>query len=133
MIFALKVAGMLGGVALLTEIARALKLGGEARIQSADHARALAFEYHYGFNSVDAAVDATGKAALVVGADRRHILICVKGPRFISRLLDKDTQTRLEQGRLTVAVREPDFPITTLNLGEAAPRWAFALERQIYG
>ncbi|MEK6638325.1 MAG: hypothetical protein AABY88_09605 [Pseudomonadota bacterium] len=133
MIFALKVAGMLAGVLILTGLARWLKLGGEARICSADHARALARLTHYGFDGVAAVVDTNGQAALVRGADNHHILIRARGPRFISRMLDADTQTRLDPGHLTISVNEPDFPTTMLNLGDEASRWAATLERPVNG
>lgn len=126
-IFALKVAGMLAGVLILTGLSRLLKLGGEARIRDADHACALVRLTDYGFAGVAAAVDARGTAALVRSADNRHVLIRVRGPRFVSRLLRHNVRARLEPGRLTISLDEPDFPPARLDLGDEAPRWAAAL------
>ena len=132
-IFLLKVAGMLAGVMILTGLARLFGLGGDARIRDADHACALVRLTDYGFAGVAATVDSMGVAALVRSADNRHVLIRACGPRFVSRLLGTGLQARLEQGLLTISLDEPDFPVTRLDLGDDAPRWAAALQGTAHG
>lgn len=127
MTFALKLLGMVLGVVILTHLARILGLGGQERIVSADHARLLARQDRPDFDGIAVALDANGEAALVSDLNWTLMLIRVKGPRFISRILDDGARTCLDSGTLTISLDEPDFPPTALRLGDDAPRWAAVL------
>lgn len=127
MTFALKLLGMVLGVVILTQLARILRLGGQERIVSAEHARMLARQGQPDFEGVAVAIDANGQAALVKDLNWTLMLIRVKGPRFVTRLLDNRARARLDSGTLTISLDEPDFPPTALTLGDDAPRWAAAL------
>jgi hypothetical protein len=131
--FALKLLGMILGVIILTQLARVLGLGGQERIESADHARRLARQDRPDFDGVAVAIDSNGQAALVSDRNWKLMLIRVKGPRFVTRLLDKGATTRLDSGALTISLDEPDFPPTTLTLGDDATRWATALGNIAHG
>lgn len=124
---------MILGVVILTQLARILGLGGQERIVSADHARRLARQDRPDFDGITVAIDANGQAALVSDINRTLMLIRVKGPRIVTRLLDKRATARLNSGTLTISLDELDFPQTTLTLGDDAARWASALGISTYG
>lgn len=108
-------------------LARRLGLGGEARIASREQALQLAAEGSYGFAGVDAAVDRAGYSALVRDAQGHHLLIMVKGNKFVTRMIRPPLEGRLDQKLLTLDLREPDCPPVTLNLGDQAQYWASGL------
>jgi hypothetical protein len=52
---------------------------------------------------------------------RRH------GVQWAGRLLDRHSESRLDQNFLTIGTGEKTFGTITLNLGEQAPSWASGL------
>lgn len=124
---------MIFGVIILTQLARVLGLGGQERIVSANQARRLARQDRPDFDGVAVAIDINGQAALVRDINWTLMLIRVKGPRVVTRLLNEGATARLDSGSLTISFDEPDFPPTTLTLGDDAARWASALGISTHG
>lgn len=123
----IQLAVSLVAILALAWLARRLGLGGDARIADRDHALNLAAEGIYGFAGIDAAVDRAGYSALVRDAAGRHVLIIVKGNKFVTRMIRPRVEGRLDQKLLTLDLREPDCPPVTLNLGDQAQYWASGL------
>jgi hypothetical protein len=122
--FAIQMGGSLIAVFALGWLARWMQLGGDTRITDKGHAARIAHEGIYGFAAVDAAIDRAGYSALVRDAQGRHVLIMVKGNKFVTRLVTPPIEGRLDQKLLTIDLGEPDCPPVTLNLGEKAQYWA---------
>jgi hypothetical protein len=125
--FSIQMVVSLVAVLALGGLARWMGLGGDVRIRDTDHAIGLAGEGIYGFAGVDGAVDRAGYSALVRDQAGRHVLIMVKGNKFVTRLVVPPIEGRLDQKLLTIDLREPDCPAVTLNLGEKAQYWASGL------
>ncbi|HEV7234050.1 MAG TPA: hypothetical protein VGN36_07365 [Sphingorhabdus sp.] len=123
----LKLAGSIAAILFLWWLARHWQLGGDVRIRSEDQARALADEIVCGFDATDIAIDKAGIGALLRDAQGRHLLIRRHGALFAGRLLDRHSETRLDQNFLTVGTGERTFGTVTLNLGEQAQFWAAGL------
>jgi hypothetical protein len=126
-------AASLIAILLLAGLARWLKLGGDARIIDADHAKRIAFESQYGFAAVDAAVDRAGYSALVKDAANHHVLIYRLGNKFVTRPVRPPIKGRLDQKFLTLDLCEPDTAPITLNLGPIAQYWASGLRHIPHG
>jgi hypothetical protein len=123
----LKLAGSVVAVLFLAWFARWLGLGGDLRIRSDEQARAIAGQVLYGFEPVDIAIDKAGIGALMRDAGGRHLLVRRHGAQFAGRLLDRHSDTRLDQNFLTVGTGEKTFGKVTLNLGPQAQYWAAGL------
>jgi hypothetical protein len=122
-----KLAGSIAAILFLFWLANFWKLGGDVRIRSEDQARALADEIICGFDATQIAIDKAGIGALLRDANGRHLLIRRHGALWAGRLLDRHTETRLDQNFLTVGTGERTFGKITLNLGEQAQYWAAGL------
>ncbi len=127
MILAIRLAASVVSILALAWFARWLKLGGDPRIADAEQAKRLAFEGHYGFSGVDAAVDKAGMSALVRDAANHHVLVNRIGNHFVTRMIRPPVAGRLDQKLLTIDLGEAGFPPVTLNLGEKAQYWASGL------
>ena len=126
-IILLKLAGSVVAIFFLAWLAKYLKLGGDLRIRSDEQARAIADQVLYGFEPVDIAIDKAGIGALMRDAGGRHLLVRRHGSQFAGRLLDRHSDTRLDQNFLTVGTGEKTFGKVTLNLGSQAQYWAAGL------
>lgn len=124
---AIQMAVSLAAVLALGWLARQMGLGGDSRIADYKHAIRLAHEGMYGFAGVDAAIDRAGYSALVRDRAGRHVLIMVKGNKFVTRLVTPPIEGRLDHKLLTIDLREPDCAPVTLNLGDKAQYWASGL------
>jgi hypothetical protein len=123
----LKLAGSVAAILFLWWLARHWQLGGDARIRSEDDARIIADEIIVGFDATDVAIDKAGIGALLRDAKGRHLLVRRHGAAWAGRLLDRHSETRLDQNFLTVGTGERTFGKVTLNLGDKAQYWAAGL------
>jgi hypothetical protein len=126
-ILLLKLGGSVIAILFLAWFARWLDLGGDVRIRSEDQARAIADQIVCGFDPVDIAIDKAGIGALMRDASGRHLLVRRHGAQFAGRLLDRHSDSRLDQNFLTVGTGEKTFGKVTLNLGPQAQYWAAGL------
>lgn len=117
----------LAAILMLAGFARFLKLGGDVRIRDEAHARALADELVCGFDAVELVLDRARIGALLRDADGRQLLIRRHGAAFVGRLLDTDIDARLDRNFLTIGTSDRRFGRITLDLGDAASRWAAGL------
>lgn len=122
-----ELAGSIVAILFLAWLARRWQLGGDVRIADETHARMLADEAHCGFDPVDVVIDKAGIAALLRDAQGRHMLIRRHGAQFAARLLDRHSESRLDQNFLTIGTGESSFGRITLNLGSEAQYWASGL------
>jgi hypothetical protein len=114
-------------ILLLAWTAKRMGLGGDVRIRDEAHARELAEEAICGFEPVDIILDKARVAALMKDASGRHLLIRRHGAQFAARLLDRHSDSRLDQNFLTIGTGEKTFGKITLNLGPDAQYWAAGL------
>lgn len=126
-ILLLKLGGSIAAILFLAWFARWLNLGGDVRIRSEEQARAIADQVLCGFDPVDIAIDKAGIGALMRDARGRHLLVRRHGAQFAGRLLDRHSDSRLDQNFLTVGTGEKTFGKITLNLGPQAQYWAAGL------
>ncbi len=119
--------GSVIAILFLAWLARRWQLGGDVRIADEAHARALADDAHCGFDPVDVVIDKAGIAALLKDSQGRHMLIRRHGAQFAARLLDRHSESRLDQNFLTIGTGESSFGRITLNLGNEAQYWASGL------
>lgn len=126
-ILLLKLGGSVVAILFLAWLARWLNLGGDVRIRSDEQAREIADQVLCGFDPVDIAIDKAGIGALMRDAEGRHMLVRRHGAQFAGRLLDRHSDTRLDQNFLTVGTGEKTFGKVTLNLGPQAQYWAAGL------
>jgi hypothetical protein len=126
-ILLVKLAASIAAILFLAWFARWLDLGGDMRIRSDEQARAIAEQVICGFDPVDIAIDKAGIGALMRDAQGRHLLVRRHGAQFAGRLLDRHSDTRLDQNFLTVGTGEKSFGKVTLNLGSQAQYWAAGL------
>lgn len=117
----------LAAVGAIFWLARRMGLGGDARLRDAAHACQIASDAIVGFKASDAIVDLGGYSALVRDHEGRHMLIWILGNRFVTRLLPRDVEARLDQKQLTIDPNEPGAEKITLSLGDAAQYWAAGL------
>ena len=123
----LQLGGSITAILFLAWLARRLGLGGDLRIRDEAHAKALADEVCCGFDPTEVAIDKAGIAALLKDACGRHLVIRQHGAQFAGRLLDLHSESRLDQGFLTIGTGEKTFGKITLNLGPDAQQWASGL------
>ncbi|HMO67692.1 MAG TPA: hypothetical protein PKD92_07415 [Novosphingobium sp.] len=121
--------GSLLAVIALVVLTRVLGLGGEPRIRDADHARELANEALFGFEPVEIGLDKAGYGALLRDAAGRVLLLRRHGTHFAGRLLDRQTQARLDRNFLMIQPADRFFGTVTLNLGREAQVWAGSFRR----
>lgn len=126
-LFVIKLAGSVVAILFLAWFARWLELGGDERIRDEGQARVIADQILSGFDPVDIAIDKAGVGALMRDAQGRHLLVRRHGAKFAGRLLDRYSETRLDQNFLTVGTGEKTFGKVTLNLGSQAQHWAAGL------
>ena len=117
----------LAAIGAIFWLARRMGLGGDVRIRDRDHACQIASDAFVSFKCSDAAVDLGGYSALVRDDDGRHVLIWILGNRFVTRMLSRDVEARLDQKQLTINPHEPGAEKIILTLGEAAQFWAAGL------
>jgi hypothetical protein len=122
-----KLGGSIIAILLLFWAAKHMGLGGDLRIRDADHARRLADEAICGYEPVEIALDKAGIGALMKDAEGRHLLIRRHGAQFAARLLDRHSESRLDQNFLTLGTSDKSFGKITLNLGDDAQIWASGL------
>jgi hypothetical protein len=123
----LQFAGSIAAVLLLVVVAWRLRLGGEARIADEAEARVLADDTLCGFEAESVALDRAGRGALLRDAAGRIMLLSVHGNRFVGRVLDARSRTRLEGDRLTITVGEARLASAMLELADA-PAWCRAID-----
>lgn len=123
----LKLAGSVAAILFIAWLARYWGLGGDVRLRSEDQARAIAEEVIVGFEPTQIAIDKAGIGALMRDAQGRHLLVRRHGAQWAGRLLDRHSETRLDQNFLTVGTGEKTFGTVTLNLGDQAQYWAAGL------
>jgi hypothetical protein len=123
----IQMAVSLAAVLALGWFARWMGLGGDVRIANQAQAMRIAYDGIYGFSGVDAAIDRAGYSALVRDREGRHVLIMVKGNKFVTRIVTPPIEGRLDHKLLTIDLREPDCAPVTLNLGDKAQYWASGL------
>ena len=126
-ILLVKLGGSVAAILFLAWLARWLDLGGDVRIRSEEQAREIAEQIIGGFDPVDIAIDKAGIGALMRDASGRHLLIRRHGAHFAGRLLDRHSDTRLDQNFLTVGTGDKTFGSITLDLGDEAQVWASSL------
>lgn len=126
---ALQLAGSLAAILALAWLAGRLGLGGDPRIESEDHARALAEEALCGFDARQTCVDRAGIGALLRDADDRVLLIRQHGSHFAARQISSHAGVRLDGRFLTIATDDKRFGTVTLDLGDQAQVWAASLRR----
>lgn len=124
-----KLAASLAAIFFVAWLVRRMGLGGDVRIRDQEHARQLAEQAVCGFEAVDLAIDRAGIGALLRDAQGRQLVLRRHGAHFVGRLLDSSTQSRLDQGFLTIGTSDSHFGKVTLNLGEKAQIWAAGLRR----
>jgi hypothetical protein len=122
-----KLGASIVAILLLAWTAKRMGLGGDVRIRDEAHARELAEEAICGFEPVDIILDKARIAALMKDAHGRHLLIRRHGAQFAARLLDRHSDSRLDQNFLTIGTGEKMFGKITLNLGPDAQFWAAGL------
>lgn len=123
----LKLAGSVAAILFIAWLARYWGLGGDVRLRSEDQARAIAEEIIVDFEPTQIAIDKAGIGALMRDAQGRHLLVRRHGAQWAGRLLDRHSETRLDQNFLTVGTGEKTFGTVTLNLGDQAQYWAAGL------
>ena len=126
--FFLQFAISLGAILLLAGVTWVLRLGGEPRLDSDAEAVAAARSLERGFVPIKVARDTKGRAALLVDADGRVLLLRLHGDHFVARILTKDARAFIEEDRLRVETAERRFGAAELTLNE--PRsWLQKIER----
>jgi hypothetical protein len=126
-----KLGGSIIAILFLFWLAGRMGLGGDVRIRDADHARTLAQDAICDFEPVDIILDKAGIAALLKDASGRHMLVRRHGAQFVARLLDRHSESRLDQNFLTIGTAEKTFGKITLNLGSEAQYWAAGLRHMV--
>ncbi len=128
---ALQVLGSLAAIVALAWTAQRLNLGGDPRIASEDHARAIAKDAICGFDAQSVAIDRAGMGALLRDADDRVLLIRQHGSHFAARQISSHAGVRLDGRFLTLATDDKRFGKVTLDLGDQAQVWAASLRRLV--
>ncbi len=115
--------GSLVAILAVAGLAWWLKLGGTPQLSNEREAQAAAGEAIDGFESVETAVDANGKVAILL--DRSGCLLLLKrhGNKFAGRLLTHSATGRIDRGKLVVDSGERRFGIVILTI-DNAQSWA---------
>lgn len=128
----LQTAVSLIAILALAGLARWLKLGGVALLDGEEAVRRAAHEAHDGFEAVESACDAQGRAALARDAGGRIILIMRHGNRFAGRVLGPGARARLwrdlGETSLEVDLGESRFGKVFIDLPDPEA-WADAINR----
>lgn len=123
----LQFAGSLLAILALAWIAARLKLGSDAPIHDAQHARELADEIDHGFDATEVAVSDDGRAALLRDVGGRVMVLRRHGAHFAGRILGPRAAARIEGDRLVVDTAEVRFGAVELSLGNGASAWVQAI------
>jgi hypothetical protein len=123
----IKLGGSIAAILFLAWLARRMGLGGDLRIRDEAQARRLADEAICGFEPTAIILDKAGIGALMKDAQGRHLLIRRHGAQFAARILDRHSESRLDQNFLTIGTSDKTFGKITLNLGPEAQLWASGL------
>jgi hypothetical protein len=116
-------------VLALYALARALRLGGDERIEDAGHAARLAQAALPGFIAEDITLDRARIGALVRDREGRVLLIRRHGARFVGTELTSHAGIRLDRHCLTLETGDRRFGALTIDLGNDAQIWAASLRR----
>ena len=119
----------LASILALAGFASMLKLGGDIRIHDARHARKIAQEQVFDFIPIEIVLDRAGTGALLRDVEGRQVLIRRHGAAFVTRVLDRQVDARLDQNFLILDTHDWGVDPVSLNLGADAPVWASALRR----
>lgn len=118
----------LAAVLALAAIAWWLGVGKPPAIEDEEQAMRHAADAHSGFRPREAAVDAEGRAALVLGDNREIVLLRPHGARIAARVFRGPPPSSVQGEELKIASGERMFGDVTLRLGAAeAARWAARL------
>lgn len=113
--------GSLGAILAVAGLAWWLKLGGTPQLSNEREAQAAASEASDGFESVETAVDANGKGAILRDRSGRLLLLKQHGNKFAGRLLTHSATGRIDRGKLVVDSGERRFGIVILAIDHAQP------------
>lgn len=115
--------GSLVAILAVAGLAWWLKLGGTPLLLNEGEAQAAASEAIDRFESVETAVDANGRGAIL--RDRSGYLLLLKrhGNKFAGRLLTHSATGRIDRGKLVVDSGERRFGIVILTI-DHAQSWA---------
>ena len=113
-------------IGVLSALAWALGFRAEPRLHDTVEAARIVDEALTGFSAAEVALDAHKRAAVLRGDDGRFVVVRAAGDRWVVRVLDRG-RARLEDSRLILDLREPGAPVTVLDLGGDAARWAALL------
>ena len=116
-------------VLALYGFARMLGLGGDVRIEDADHAAHLAQAAVPGFAAAQITLDRARIGALVRDDAGRVLLIRRHGARFVGTELTSHAGIRLDRHNLTLETGDRRFGTLTIDLGADAQIWAASLRR----
>lgn len=119
---ALQFIGSLVAILALAGLARWLRLGPEARLESDAAVRVAADEAVSGFVPVAISRDAQGRGALMRDASGRILLLRPHGTHIAGRLLSPATSARIEGDTLIVNTSEKRYGAARLRLADA-PDW----------
>ena len=121
--------GSIAAVLVLAGIAWLLGLGKPPQIESEEEAAHHAREAHSGFRPADVALDAEGRAALVLGENGEVVLLRPHGAQITARVFRTPPKAVQDGALLRVATGERLFGDMALTLDETeAARWAARLE-----
>lgn len=124
----LQFGGSLIAIFALFLLARALKLGGKPRLQSAEEVKHAAAEVIDGFEAVRTSIARDGKAALASDKAGQIMLIKLHGNHFAGRILTQTARVREEVDGLIVESGETQFGKVRMSLSDPA-YWADAINR----
>lgn len=115
--------GSLVAILAVAGLAWWMKLGGTPELSNEKEAKAAASEAMDGFESVETAVDANGRGAIL--RDRSGCLLLLKqhGNKFAGRLLTHSATGRIDKGKLVVDSGERRFGVVALAI-DHAQSWA---------
>nr|WP_298899471.1 hypothetical protein [uncultured Altererythrobacter sp.] len=115
--------GSLVAILAVAGLAWWMKLGGAPELSNEKEAQAAASEAMDGFESVETAVDANGRGAIL--RDRSGCLLLLKqhGNKFAGRLLTHSATGRIDKGKLVVDSGERRFGVVGLAI-DHAQSWA---------
>ena len=118
--------GSLVAILGLAGLARWMRLGPEARLDSDTAARAAAEDAVSGFCPVEIARDEQGRGALLRDGSGRILLLRPHGSHLAGRLLTPAASARIEGDLLVVDTAEKRYGTARLRLADA-PAWMHAI------
>ena len=122
----LQIIGSLVAILALAGIARWLKLGPEARLDSEAAARMAAEEAVSGYVPVAIALDEDGRGALMRDAAGRLLLLRPHGTHIAGRLLTPAASAHIDGDMLVVDTAEKRYGAARLRLADASG-WMHAI------